>query len=368
MHNLEMKNPDWNQGLNHGLKQGGLSGTSREIITRYPNKPLRPYNGKKLIQIDGQWFRASEVGQYYAKLAKEAQSAFHPVNGSFESIPEPKRLIAEPETSGHAPSLSLLRNNCTETESKTPPKPLPKGLNTHNKKTKRALQENVNYLVEKYGIENIGFLTLTFKQMVTSAKEAQRRYKSLNTHVLSQRYTATIRVMERCKSGRIHYHLLVVLDQDIRTGFDFSAIKNQDYSSANKAIRLEWAYWRKTAPLYGFGRTELLPIKSTGRALGQYIGKYIAKHIEHRIMADKGVRLVSYGGNSRNWNSKHTPLDYASTQWRYKLNTFARQVTKSKGVMCYGIADFQRHLGKNWAFKFRDYIMTLEPIHPTCPF
>jgi hypothetical protein len=367
MSNLEMKNPDGNQGSNHGLQQG-LSGTTREIITRYPNEPPRPYNGKKLVQIDGQYFRSSEVGQYYAKLAKETQSAFHPVNSSVESIPEPKRLIAEPETTGVALSLSLLRNNSTEKDGEIPLKPLPKALNTHNKKTKRALQENVNYLVEKYGIENIGFLTLTFKEMITNAKESQRRFNSLNSHVISKRYTATIRVMERCKSGRIHYHLLVVLGDDIRTGFDFSAIKNQDYSSANKAIRLEWAYWRKTAPLYGFGRTELLPIKSTGRALGQYIGKYIAKHIEHRIMADKGVRLVSYGGNSRNWNSKHTPLDYGSTQWRYKVNALARQVTKSKGVMCYGLADIQRHLGKNWAFKHRDYIMTLEPIHPTCPF
>jgi hypothetical protein len=27
------------------------------------------------------------------------------------------------------------------------------------------------------------------------------------------------------KSGRIHYHLLVVLAQEIRTGFDFDAVK-----------------------------------------------------------------------------------------------------------------------------------------------
>ena len=62
-----------------------------------------------------------------------------------------------------------------------------------------------------YGIERLGFLTLTFADHVTDAREAQRRFHSLATHVLNTRYRARwIRVLERHESGRIHYHLIVV--------------------------------------------------------------------------------------------------------------------------------------------------------------
>jgi hypothetical protein len=56
-------------------------------------------------------------------------------------------------------------------------------------------------------------------------------------------------------SGRIHYHLLVVMAQDIPTGFDFAAVKGGDYRSASEYLRKEWKFWRETAPKYGFGRT-----------------------------------------------------------------------------------------------------------------
>lgn len=366
-----IKNPDRLAGTNQGLKlTGTLSETSKAIITRFPIS-RKPHNSKKLIEIDGQWFRASELGQYYKNIADQTRAALPPVNKCLDPKHGTRRLIAEPETTVAFPSLSLLRNNCTE----TPPKPVQKptfkalkGLNSHHKKSKVALLENVAYMVQLHGIENIGFLTLTFKQHIVSATEAQRRFKSLANHVLSERYPAYIRVIERQKSGRIHYHLLVAMNHDIRTGFDFDAISNHDYTSANEHLRLEWAYWRKSAPLYGFGRTELLPIKSSGRGLGLYVGKYIGKHIEQRIEADKGVRLVSYGGQSRNWNCKFTPLDFPSTQWRWKVETFARQIRKSKNKLCHGIGDLTRIMGKQWAFQHREYIMSLPPTDPSIPF
>jgi hypothetical protein len=223
-------------------------------------------------------------------------------------------------------------------------------------------------MTDLYGIENIGFLTLTFADHVLDPKEAQRRFNSLATHILKERYSAYIRVIERQKSGRIHYHLLVATADDIRTGFDFAQAQNRDYKSANNHLRREWAYWRKTAPIYGFGRTELLPIKSNGRGLALYVGKYISKHVGQREEQDKGVRLVSYGGQSRNWTCKHTPLDYPSTQWRYKCETFARQIRRTKNKLCHGIGDMSRIMGSNWAFKHREYIMSLPPTAPDCPF
>ncbi|MHB8522644.1 MAG: hypothetical protein ACYDH9_18050 [Limisphaerales bacterium] len=40
------------------------------------------------------------------------------------------------------------------------------------------------------------------------------------TGVLRHRYKEYIIVSERMDSGRIHYHLLVVMAEDIRSGFD----------------------------------------------------------------------------------------------------------------------------------------------------
>ena len=91
----------------------------------------------------------------------------------------------------------------------------------------------------------------------------------------------------------------MVIGFDIRTGFDFSAVERQDYSSANRLLREEWSFWRKTAPAYRFGRTELMPIRSSEEAIGRYIGKYIGKHMEAREDADKGARLVRYSRGAR---------------------------------------------------------------------
>ena len=71
----------------------------------------------------------------------------------------------------------------------------------------------------------------------------------------------------------------MVVIEDIRTGFHFAAVKRGDYRSASAYLRREWRFWRATAPKYGFGRTELLPIKKTAEGVAKYVGKYIAKHI-----------------------------------------------------------------------------------------
>jgi hypothetical protein len=363
-----IKNPDTPASRNQGSKsQGTLSEESKAIISRFPIS-AKPLNTKKLLQFDGRWWTSAELSQYYRNLNQSEQTASTPDCHPF-TIPSPIPGVLAQD--GLTPSLSLLRNNSNENQPETvkkPPFKALKGLNSHHKKTKTALLENVDYLSNLHGIENIGFLTLTFKDHITDPKEAQRRFNSLATGVLKERYPAYIRVIERQKSGRIHYHLLVVLPNDIRTGFNFDDVKNGNYKSASPHLRREWAFWHKTAPLYGFGRTELLPIKSSGRGLGLYVGKYIAKHVGHREETDKGVRLVTYGGSSRNWTSKHTPLDYPSTQWRYKCETFARQVVRSRGLMCFSLGDMSRIMGKNWAFKHREYIMQLPPTDPSCPF
>lgn len=215
-------------------------------------------------------------------------------------------------------------------------------------------------MAERWGLERLGFLTLTFSQHVLDPKEAQRRLHSLATHVLNERYAAWLRVFERQKSGRIHYHLLVVVGVDIRTGVDFGAIAQGDYRTSPLALRGEWAFWRRIAKRYGFGRTELLPVRTTSEAAARYVGKYISKHVDARREGDKGVRLVAY---SRGAQIARTRFAWAESgqAWRAGVEAFSRAYAANQGlpfavVKSVGLA---KVLGPRWARDWRHVILEL---------
>jgi len=244
------------------------------------------------------------------------------------------------------------------------------GLSTSNRKTAHVLASSVKLMCDKYGIENVAFLTLTFRQHVTDPKEAQRRLNILFTHVIKPRYGDYVGVFERQHNGRVHYHLLVSLGFDVRTDFDFAAVKNQDYRSASPALRKEWAYWRKAAPKYGFGRTELMPIMSTAEGIGRYVGKYISKNIEQRAYAhvlsgaekyqDKGVRLVRYSNGARAGTNRFMFVSEGSAAWRNKMALFAEIVSVSNGgCIVEDLDDIADLCGSSWGYHHREFILGL---------
>lgn len=228
-------------------------------------------------------------------------------------------------------------------------------LSQQQKKSASALAWNVKYFVDQFGLEHVGFLTLTFPDNVQSPKEAQRRFNSLRTHVLADRYQAHIRILERHKSGRIHYHLLIAVQADIRSGADFDAFAAGNYQSASKALRDEWSFWRSTAPAYSFGRTELLPIKSTAEGIGRYVGKYIGKHISQRQPGDKGIRLVEYSRGARMASTRFGWNTLGAAAWRRKVRLFASIMTPVEVPF----RSFTAVFGSRWAFHFRDFILSL---------
>ena len=115
-----------------------------------------------------------------------------------------------------------------------------------------TLVERVKELAEDYGLERLGFLTLTFPDDVQGKKEAERRFNNFARRILDSRYQAWIKVFERgAKRNRLHFHLLVVLPFDIRTGFDFEA-----YQRARAAKTLsQRRYWTR---MYGVSAPEHL--------------------------------------------------------------------------------------------------------------
>ena len=230
-------------------------------------------------------------------------------------------------------------------------------LSSAHRKAVYALIQNVIILVFIYGIDRIGFLTLTFARHVVSYKEAQKALHSLMTGVLKQRYCEYIIVMERMNSKRIHYHLLVVMAKDIRTGFNFAQVEQGNYSSANSYLRSEWAFWRKTAPKYGFGRHELMPVKSTADAIAKYLGKYITKHIGQRLQEDKGARLVRYSKGTNRVGTRFSWVSPGAYMWRSKLGAFCQSLhLNSDNYQTF----LKEWFGKNWVYHLRPLIESIK--------
>jgi hypothetical protein len=238
-----------------------------------------------------------------------------------------------------------------------------KEFTTARKKSAFILAESVELMASKYGLNKLGFLTLTFSDHVTEPSEAQRRLNSLITRVIKPRYGDYVGVFERQKSGRIHYHLLVHVGVDIRQGVNFEELKNCNYRSAGKDLRSEWAFWRNTAKKYRFGRTELLPVKSSTTAIKYYIGKYISKSFfSDGDDKDKGVRLTRYSRGARAGTSHFSFLTKNSEFWRESVGLFAELVGDEKGVEVDSIDSLSILLGERWAYKYRGYILGISEI------
>ncbi|WP_308185192.1 rolling circle replication-associated protein [Neisseria polysaccharea] len=170
----------------------------------------------------------------------------------------------------------LNSNNCIENANSGEIKQLPSQyenrkagtlneFSTSYKKSTTALEMNVKAFIEAFGLNKVGFLTLTFADDVTDPKEAQRRFHSLRTNFLKRHFPEYVCVYERTKKGRIHFHLIVNTRVNIRRCLNFREIAAGRYSSANPALRQLWALLRENVHKYGFGRTELLPVKTNSK-------------------------------------------------------------------------------------------------------
>ncbi len=325
---------------------------------------LRPLSQKSTLSIDD----IANTG------ASSSVVGSNPVQGGNASNQGEASACGEVALNGGEASLPCLRINnsnggaCEDTSAVgSSSKVIPSWV----RKSEFIVKSNIAAMVQKFGINCIGFLTLTFADDVQCHKEATKRFNSLATGVLNERYLQWVRVSERQKLGRWHFHLVVVSKQDIRRGVDFEAIKNRRYKDgANTALRTEWAFWRKTSKKYGFGRTELLPVRKTGEALAAYVAKYISKGFAFRQSQDKGARLVSYSHGARVCGSRfsfHSPL---MSLWRQKVamwaaswsGVFAR-VSVSGGhepVEMLTYDDLPKFFGSKWAWRYREQIMAID--------
>jgi len=141
------------------------------------------------------------------------------------------------------------------------------------------------------------------------------------------------------------------------------AIKRQDYKSAGPALRAEWSYWRNVCPKYGFGRHELLPVKTTAEGIARYVGGYVAKHIDQRELEDKGARIVRFIGfkpGHRHFYSNCSLLTVGSWAWRQKLGAWCKRQDIET------LWQLKEIFGVRWAHLLQDEILN-EPVETSNP-
>lgn len=252
-------------------------------------------------------------------------------------------------------------------------------LSTQYKKSTTALELNVESFCRQHDFNNIGFMTLTFDDDVQCAHEAQRRFKSLRTNFLSKHLGDYVRCTERQKNGRIHFHLVIDCGVDIRRGFNFPEFYDKSngkrrYRSANPSLKRFWSLLRKSMAKYGFGRHELMPIRTCPEKLAKYVGKYISKHVAARLPEDKGIRLVQCSQDkAHKWklaNSNFAFVSFGAMNWRKKLQAYVESNqdywSRLLDVLGYPHLTLNHSnysellcimLGRNWGYKCREIIL-----------
>jgi hypothetical protein len=262
----------------------------------------------------------------------------------------------------------LNSNNCTKALWYNDTNPL-HILRPHDLRKAYAIKENAEKFIAVTGINQVGFLTLTYPDQVRDHKIAARRWHSMRTHFFDI-FGHWHLVKERTKDGKVHLHLLVDMRQDIRTGFDFDLyqesvklrkagkpyrhIERRAFKTANSALRNLWATLRQICPNYGFGRHELLPIRTTAEAAAKYVGKYVSKHVHQRWDEDKGVRTYSRSQGQQGvtcsfaWNSS------GAKEWRQKVAIFASMHA------CSSMDELKERFGRRWAYYYADIIRDIQ--------
>ena len=138
------------------------------------------------------------------------ESTFFRGRGGRVDTLKPTEQVAE---GGTAPLLYLNDHNSDKREEEKPRTGSQrKGKNPTSKTAKKckSITLNTAYFVKKFGIENLAFGTITFKENLKDTKESQRRYNNFLRIVnRDKKFKVLMKVLEFQKRGACHYHLLI---------------------------------------------------------------------------------------------------------------------------------------------------------------
>lgn len=174
-------------------------------------------------------------------------------------------------------------------------------IRTPRRKQLFVAQENIRIYIDKFGENNIGVLTITMPSECLEAREFQKKWHSFRTNVVKKLFKTGMWVRERqSRTGNWHSHAVVDLGRDVRTGFPFDEVRKRRYVNVDPGLRDIWKQLRQKAEVYGFGRTELLPIKHSGKGCARYLTKYLSKSfVSEKAIGEEQCRLFGVWGGVR---------------------------------------------------------------------
>lgn len=248
----------------------------------------------------------------------------------------------------------------------------PSGFTAAGAKRKLRLEIAIQMIVDKCGYNNTGFLTITFPENLQDWDIAQQRFNSFATNVLSAYASHWALVVQQQQRGAIHYHLVVGLEKDIRTGTNIKVIKDRSlpkwlrYGKDNVNANLR-EYWTDICARargdkefagrensgYGIGRIELMPLEKEPIAVARYLANYlkIDAYVPDAWKKKKKIRFSKT--ISCRLSSRFSANTFGHYLWRRKLEVVAA------GFGMRSTDELADYFGERWFWVLREAISTL---------
>lgn len=251
-----------------------------------------------------------------------------------------------------------------------------------HRKTAEALKVNVGAIVNAAGVQNCVFFTPTLANLDHKAPDPERAnncWRRMEKMVVAEWPNGGVRILERGgKTQRLHYHVLLDVGVDVRSGYDFTASRAEQsadrrakwslHPSANAQLVEVESKLRIMARRAGFGVIfHCEPIRSEVEAVREYLSKYICKHVGQRLLIDKRRRLVGYfgqgasrrdipsassfafGGELVQNKGTHLERPHFRNAWAWLWRKKVGQWMARRGIK--DMDEAREVLGKRWAYR-----------------
>jgi hypothetical protein len=230
-------------------------------------------------------------------------------------------------------------------------------IRTHGSKPLFVARENIRLYIEKFGVNNVGVLTVTTPSECLSAHAFQEKWHPFRTNVLTRLFSTGMWVRERQpRTGNWHAHAVVNVGWDIRSSFPFAEVSRRNYRGVSPELRSIWKRLREKSERYGFGRTELLPIKQNGLGCSLYLTKYLGKAlVSDKSEGEEKCRLFGIWGRVR---FVHSQFDWVSNRIMRKRKAWLAADSGLKSE-----DEFKMMFGPHWwRFLGKDLLNVIMPV------
>ena len=238
-----------------------------------------------------------------------------------------------------------------------------------SKKSAEALYQQILAYGMLFGVEKLAFLTITFAgEEAPTIEHVMKCFKSFLNSFLRRRYVAGVRVTERGgKTWRLHFHLVIVMGEDIKTGYDFKRTNfKSENPTASPYFRAEHEAIKEALPKYGFGPVHWFePAKDSLESLARYVAGYVSKNIANRVQGDKKARLWGcWGDVPRACSSNFARVTSNRWLWGQKVRIWAAShgfVAGEGAGGSFGVMDRLKDVfGPRWCFLFQTDILAVD--------